>query len=154
MAIILILILKNEAETQQFGQKLARCTQNINSAVVIYLEGDLGTGKTTLARGFIQNFGFNQVKSPTYSIVESYKNALINIHHFDCYRLSSPTDLDYIGIRDYLDDNPIQLIEWAKLGKGVIPPADMKITLSGFNKQRKMLITVHTKIGKKLLRCT
>jgi tRNA threonylcarbamoyladenosine biosynthesis protein TsaE len=56
----------------------------------------LGAGKTTIARNFIQTFGFKRVKSPTYSLVESYQNPTINIHHFDCYRLSDPEELEYI----------------------------------------------------------
>ena len=79
MDIALVSILKNEQETKQFSQQLAQCTRIINQAIVIYLQGDLGAGKTTLARGFIQSFGFDRVKSPTYSLVESYQNDEINI---------------------------------------------------------------------------
>ncbi|MCS5592738.1 MAG: tRNA (adenosine(37)-N6)-threonylcarbamoyltransferase complex ATPase subunit type 1 TsaE, partial [Gammaproteobacteria bacterium] len=136
--------LDNEKATKQFSQKLAQCTHNINHAIVIYLEGDLGAGKTTLARGFIQSFGFDRVKSPTYSLVESYQNNDINIHHFDCYRLSDPEELEYIGIRDYLGPSHIQLIEWPALGKGVIAPADLSIELSGVDEQRTLSITIHT----------
>jgi len=151
--IILNLTLNSEKATKQFAQELAQCTHNINHAVVIYLEGDLGAGKTTLARGFIQSFGFDRVKSPTYSLVESYQNDDINIHHFDCYRLSDPEELEYIGIRDYLGPNHIQLIEWPGLGKDVIAPADLSIMLSGIDKQRVLSITAHTSTGKKLLQC-
>jgi len=153
MAIILNLTLDSEKETKQFSQQLAQCAHNINHAIVIYLEGDLGAGKTTLARGFIQSFGFDRVKSPTYSLVESYQNNHINIHHFDCYRLSDPEELEYIGIRDYLGLNHIQLIEWPALGKGVIAPADLSITLSGIDQQRTLSITTHTSIGIQLLQC-
>jgi len=153
VAIVLNLVLENEKATKQFSQQLAQCTHNINNAVVIYLEGDLGAGKTTLARGFIQSFGFDRVKSPTYSLVESYQNKTVNIHHFDCYRLSDPEELEYIGIRDYLSPNHIQLIEWPILGKGVIAPADLSITLSGIDQQRTLSITAHTSIGTQLLQC-
>jgi tRNA threonylcarbamoyladenosine biosynthesis protein TsaE len=153
VAIVLNLSFKSEHETQAFSQQLAQCTHSINQAIVIYLEGDLGAGKTTLARAFIQNFGFDRVKSPTYSLVESYQNSDINIHHFDCYRLSDPEELEYIGIRDYLDDKHIQLIEWPTLGKGAIAPADLSITLSGIDEQRQLSITTHTPIGEQLLQC-
>ena len=153
MAIILVSKLKNEQETQQFSKKLAQCTDNIDQAIVIHLEGDLGAGKTTLARGFIQSFGFDRVKSPTYALVESYENNNISIHHFDCYRLSDPEELDYIGIRDYLGPNHIQLIEWPTLGKGAIAPADLSISLSGVDEQRDLSITAHTPIGEQLLQC-
>jgi tRNA threonylcarbamoyladenosine biosynthesis protein TsaE len=153
MATILNLILDNEKATKKFSQQLAQCTKNINHAIVIYLEGDLGAGKTTLARSFIQFFGFDRVKSPTYSLVESYQNNDINIHHFDCYRLSDPEELEYIGIRDYLESNHIQLIEWPTLGKGAIAPADLSIILSGIDEQRELSITAHTPTGKQLLQC-
>lgn len=153
MAAILNLNLDDENATKQFSQQLAQCAKNTDKALVIYLEGDLGAGKTTLARGFIQNFGFDRVKSPTYSLVESYENSIVSIHHFDCYRLSDPEELDYIGIRDYLGPNHIQLIEWPTLGKGVIAPADLSISLSGINEQRTLSITAHTSIGEQLLQC-
>lgn len=153
MAIILNLAFNNESETIDFAQKLAICTQSINQAVIIYLEGDLGAGKTTLARGFIQHFGFDRVKSPTYSLVESYINDTINIHHFDCYRLSDPEELEYIGIREYSDPGHIQLIEWAELGKGIIAPADMSINITGEDDIRELSIQTHSEIGKQLLAC-
>ena len=153
MDIILNLTLNNEKATQQFSQQLAQCTQNINHAIVIYLEGDLGAGKTTLARGFIQSFGFDRVKSPTYSLVESYQNDIINIHHFDCYRLSDPEGLEYIGIREYSDSGHIQLIEWAELGKGIIAPADLSIHIAGEDNIRKLSIYTHSEVGKQLSAC-
>ncbi|BAS68231.1 conserved hypothetical protein [endosymbiont of Bathymodiolus septemdierum str. Myojin knoll] len=142
------LTLNNETETQKFAQRLA---QNAKMPLVIYLQGDLGVGKTTFARSFIQFFGFNKVKSPTYSLVESYQNQDINIHHFDCYRLSDPEELEYIGIREYLKGSHIQLIEWPDLGKGMVAPADLTIALSGNNDTRKLTATDHSNIGQELL---
>jgi tRNA threonylcarbamoyladenosine biosynthesis protein TsaE len=121
--------------------------------LVIYLIGDLGAGKTTLAQSFIQFFGFDRVKSPTYSLVESYQNKVINIHHMDCYRLSDPEELEYIGIREYLLPGHMMLIEWPELGKGVIAEADISITLSGDGIQRKINIKPHTEIGKQVTKC-
>jgi len=153
VAVVLNLSFKSERETQVFSQQLAQCTHSINQAIVIYLEGDLGAGKTTLARGFIQSFGFDRVKSPTYSLVESYQNDIINIHHFDCYRLSNPEELEYIGIREYSDSGHIQLIEWAELGKGIIAPADLSINITGEDNTRKLSIHTHSEVGKQLLTC-
>ncbi|CAB9540175.1 tRNA threonylcarbamoyladenosine biosynthesis protein TsaE [uncultured Gammaproteobacteria bacterium] len=141
----------SEAEIQQFAQTLAHNVQNLNHAIVIYLEGDLGAGKTTLARSFIQTFGFQRVKSPTYSLVESYQNQAVNIHHFDCYRLSDPEELEYIGIREYSEGNHIQLIEWAELGKGMIAPADLIIHINGEDNSRTLTLTPQNNIGKKIL---
>lgn len=153
MAIILNITLCSEAETLAFAQKLAACTHNIEQALVVYLEGDLGAGKTTFARGFIQFFGFNRVKSPTYTLVESYQNSIINIHHFDCYRLNDPEELEYIGIREYLGHNHIQLIEWASLGFSMIAPADLIIDISGEDDSRTLALTAQSNTGKKLLQC-
>ncbi|MBE8190380.1 MAG: tRNA (adenosine(37)-N6)-threonylcarbamoyltransferase complex ATPase subunit type 1 TsaE [Candidatus Thioglobus sp.] len=147
------LVLKNQQQTYEFSQQLAKCCQALDAEIVIYLQGDLGAGKTTFARGFIQYFGFEKVKSPTYSLVESYQNQQINIHHFDCYRLSSAEELEYIGVRDYADGKNIQLIEWANLGQGAIKAADITINLSGSGERRLAVISDNTKIGKQLLGC-
>ena len=147
------LVVKNLNETITFSRKLANCCAQLKSSFVIYLIGELGVGKTALAQGFIQYFGFEQVKSPTYSLVESYQNDVINIHHMDCYRLNDPEELEYIGIRDYLLSGHLQLIEWPELGKGVIAKADISITLSGDGSQRKINIQSHTEAGKQVIKC-
>jgi tRNA threonylcarbamoyladenosine biosynthesis protein TsaE len=147
------LVVKNLNETITFSRKLANCCAQLKSSFVIYLIGELGVGKTALAQGFIQYFGFEQVKSPTYSLVESYQNDVINIHHMDCYRLNDPEELEYIGIRDYLSSECLQLIEWPELGKGVIAKADISITLSGDGNQRKINIQTHTTAGKEVIKC-
>jgi len=151
--IILDLIVKNLDETRALAVRLAHCCSSLHNTFVIYLIGELGAGKTALAQGFIQSFGFKRVKSPTYSLVESYQNEVINIHHFDCYRLNGPEELEYIGIRDYLSSGQLQLIEWPELGKGAIAEADISITLSGDGNQRKINIESHTETGKEVIKC-
>ena len=147
------LVVNNLSETKTLARRLANCCSSLKSTLVIYLIGELGVGKTTLAQGFIQYFGFERVKSPTYSLVESYQNEVINIHHMDCYRLNDPEELEYIGIRDYLLSGHLQLIEWPELGKGVIAKADISITLSGDGSQRKINIQSHTEAGKEVIKC-
>mgnify|MGYP000569011928 FL=1 len=148
------LVVNNLSETKALARNLAECCSSLQSTLVIYLIGELGVGKTALAQGFIQYFGFERVKSPTYSLVESYQNEVINIHHMDCYRLSDPEELEYIGIREYLLPGHLQLIEWPELGKGVIAEADISITLSGDGIQRKINIKPHTELGKQVTKCT
>ena len=147
------LVVNNLSETKALARNLAKCCSSLQSTLVIYLIGELGVGKTALAQGFIQYFGFERVKSPTYSLVESYQNEVINIHHMDCYRLSDPEELEYIGIREYLLSGHMLLIEWPELGKGVIAEADISITLSGDGIQRKINIKPHTEIGKQVTKC-
>ena len=147
------LILKNLNETKELGEKLAQCCSRIESPCIIYLQGDLGVGKTTLAQFFIQYFGFDKVKSPTYTLVESYQDDKVDIHHFDCYRLSDPEELEYIGIRDFHRVNSLQIIEWPELGKGALAQPDISIKLSGNGDTRKVSIRFESEIGKSIIEC-
>ena len=147
------LILKNLNDTRVLAEKLAQCCSNTQSPCVIYLIGDLGAGKTTFAQNFIRYFGFVRVKSPTYTLVETYQNDKADIHHFDFYRLTDPEELEFIGIREYQKLNSLQLIEWPELGKGVLAKADISIKLSGNGEARKVNISFETELGKSILEC-
>ena len=119
--------LANEQDTQKLAQKLA---QNITQGV-IYLIGDLGAGKTTLTRYWLQSLGHQgAVKSPTYTLVEPYQIAEKPIFHFDLYRLNDPYELELMGIRDYLDtDAALFLFEWPSKGGDEIPQPDCIIDI-------------------------
>lgn len=119
--------LLNEKDTECFGAELWRV---LPKKCLVFLRGDLGAGKTTLTRGFLRAAGHTGVvKSPTYTIVEEYTLATGNIFHFDLYRLNDPEELEWIGIRDYLDQPCRCLIEWPELGKGFIPCPDIELFL-------------------------
>ena len=97
---------------------------------VIYLQGELGAGKTTLARGVVRAFGVTgPVKSPSYTLVESYTTPSICIYHLDLYRLQDPEELEYIGIRDFFDEKALFLIEWPERGNTAIPSADLIVSI-------------------------
>lgn len=110
------------------GAALARgCPPNL---VILYLVGDLGAGKTTLARGFLRGLGYaGPVKSPTYTLLESYEAAGRIVHHLDLYRLVDPDELEYIGLRDCLTDDAVLLIEWPARGNAHVPPSDIVLRL-------------------------
>lgn len=121
------LALNNEQDTQNLAQVLAT---HFRSGV-IYLIGDLGAGKTTLSRYFLQHLGHQgAVKSPTYTLVEPYQIQRQDIFHFDLYRLNDPYELELMGIRDYLETpNALFLFEWPSKGGDEIPPADLIIEI-------------------------
>ncbi|WP_151957099.1 tRNA (adenosine(37)-N6)-threonylcarbamoyltransferase complex ATPase subunit type 1 TsaE [Acinetobacter guillouiae] len=121
------LSLSNEQDTQMLAQKLA---QHIAKGV-IYLIGDLGAGKTTLTRYWLQSLGHQgAVKSPTYTLVEPYNINAKEVFHFDLYRLNDPYELELMGIRDYLEvENALFLFEWPSKGSDEIPQPDHVIRI-------------------------
>ena len=135
----LVLQLADETAMVAFGGQLARITQGHG---VIFLEGDLGAGKTTLSRGIIRGLGHvGAVKSPTFTLVEPYEIGEIRAFHFDLYRLVDPEELEYMGIRDYFDDDALCLIEWPDKGAGFLPKPDLTITISPHNAGRSLKVS-------------
>lgn len=119
--------LADESAVLAYGAALAR---QYPAAGLVTLHGDLGAGKTTLVRGWLQALGHGgNVKSPTYTLVEPYHLQGRDIYHFDLYRLADPAELDYLGFRDYLHPGNLCLVEWPEKAGSLLPPADLSIHL-------------------------
>ncbi|RDL24706.1 MULTISPECIES: tRNA (adenosine(37)-N6)-threonylcarbamoyltransferase complex ATPase subunit type 1 TsaE [Pseudomonas] len=132
------LYLADEQAMSDFGARIARVTQGHG---LIFLVGNLGMGKTTLSRGIIRGLGHvGAVKSPTFTLVEPYEIGDIRAFHFDLYRLVDPEELEFLGIRDYFDDDALCLIEWPDKGAGFLPKPDLTITISPQDSGRSLNI--------------
>lgn len=133
------LALANEQETVDFGAELAK---HIPDKAVIFLMGALGAGKTTLVRGLLRAVGHQgSTKSPTYTLVEPYVIGTRQFYHFDLYRLADPEELEYMGIRDYLDEDAVCLFEWPDKGHGVLPKPDLTIELRYVGESREVRLS-------------
>jgi len=143
------LLIETDEQMQALGKRLASVCQG---GGVIYLEGDLGTGKTTLVRGLLRALGHEgAVKSPTFTIVEPYTIQGKNIYHFDLYRLSDPEELEYMGGRDYFARENLCLVEWPDKGGEMLPPVDLLLRLSHAGTAREVDISAATENGRKWL---
>lgn len=122
-----VFLINGEQDMMRFGASLSQACEG---GEVIFLHGELGTGKTTLVRGFLRKMGHEgAVKSPTYTLVEHYSYNHKTINHFDLYRLGGGEELEYMGIRDYFHRNAICLLEWPERGRGYLPKADIDIKI-------------------------
>jgi tRNA threonylcarbamoyladenosine biosynthesis protein TsaE len=139
----------NEAQLLAFGARLAR---QCGDSVIIFLYGNLGAGKTTLARGFLQGLGYEgRVKSPTYTIVEPYDLPDQKVYHFDFYRLQDPQELEFIGIQDYLTPPVIALVEWPEQGRGILPKPDLSCYIEQSLDGRQLRMEAHSDHGRRIL---
>jgi tRNA threonylcarbamoyladenosine biosynthesis protein TsaE len=119
--------LADAAATERVGAALARA---LIGGMVIALHGDLGTGKTTLVRGVLRELGWTgSVKSPTYTLVEYYPMSSLYLYHFDFYRFADPNEWETAGLADCFRNDSVCLVEWPERVAGLLPPADLGVTL-------------------------
>ena len=133
--------LESLEDTKNLGKELAEKIQQKKNkeAFIVFLVGDLGTGKTTLVKEIIHALGSNdQVKSPTFTIIEPYELALETIYHMDLYRINDSSELESIGLEEYLNEsNAIIFIEWPENSFGYLKKFNMKISLQHLSKNER-----------------
>ena len=134
-----------EAQLTAFAAKIAMI---LVSGDVVYLRGELGTGKTTFARAIIQQMGrVDSVTSPTFTLIEAYDLNEVLVAHLDLYRIESEAEMEGVGLRDYLDGDWICLIEWPDRAPGMLPDPDLTIDLAYEGKGRSAVLVVTERLA-------
>lgn len=140
-------MLADEEATLALARHLAA---NLKPGMVIYLNGDLGAGKTCLVRGILNGLGYTgRVKSPTYTLLEPYHVGGLDLRHFDLYRLQNEYEWESAGFRDEFDGNNILFIEWPE--KARIPSADLVIDMEILSQGRMAIIKGTSTMGRTCL---
>ena len=129
-----VIVTSNENETMAAGGELAKEILRIQSdrSIIVFLEGELGAGKTTFTKGILKGFDYQElVKSPTYNLVEIHETKNYKVFHFDLYRISEPIELEEIGVDEYLKElGSVSIFEWPKNGEAVLPSPDFHVQIS------------------------
>ncbi len=134
-----------EEKQEALGGVLANL---IEAPCIIYLSGELGAGKTTLARGMLRGFGhLGRVKSPTYTLLEPYPLGEGQCYHLDLYRLADPEELVFLGIEDLLQPDAVLLVEWPERGFGVLPAPDLSVEITHQGEQRRLIFQAGSEKG-------
>ena len=142
--------LADETATLALGAKIATI---LHSGLIIFLSGDLGAGKTTLARGILRGLGYQgKVKSPTYNLIELYKISRLYFYHFDFYRFEDPIEWEEAGFREYFNADSICLVEWPEKAGGLLPTADLRFLFHIAEAGRNVKIQADTEAGRLCLK--
>jgi len=141
-----LLSLPDDAATRRLGAALAA---GVAPGRVIFLSGDLGSGKTTLVQGLVRALGFTgRVKSPTYSLVELYKLSSLNLYHFDFYRFEDRSEWLESGFREYFGPDSACVVEWPERVAGLLAPPDLEVRLDFSGRGRQARLTAQTAAGR------
>jgi tRNA threonylcarbamoyladenosine biosynthesis protein TsaE len=140
--------------TEALGQALARSLPRteragaVQTGAVLYLQGELGAGKTTCVRSLLRALGVTGlVRSPTYTLVETYDLAALTCVHVDLYRLQSLTEVDELGLRDLTGPGSLLMVEWPERGGAALPPADLNVALRYAGESRQAGLSASTSLG-------
>lgn len=141
--------LADEAQTVAFGAALAGV---LRPGMVVYLDGDLGAGKTTLVRALLRALGHaGPVKSPTYSLVEVYVISSLYWYHFDFYRFNHPEEFVDAGLDEYFRNDSVCLVEWPDKAAGCVPPPDLVLSLGFAGEGRRVAVDARSPGGEACL---
>ena len=153
MAEPVILTFRDPVETGEGGRQLALAVQAAGMrTLTCYLEGELGAGKTTFVRGFLEGLGHrDRVPSPTYTLIEPYELGTFRIQHLDLYRIRDPAELDDLGLEDALTEGVIALVEWPDHGRGHLPAADLRLHFEWLPDGRRLAIAASSEAGRNVL---
>jgi tRNA threonylcarbamoyladenosine biosynthesis protein TsaE len=149
----LTLFLPDEAATAALGDALARAllaleAQILRAGLAIHLRGELGAGKTTLARGLLRRAGVTgPVKSPTYTLLEPYEVSRLHLYHFDFYRFKTPREFADAGFLEYFGPGSLCLVEWPEQAGAYVPGADLQIHLQVDDAGRRAEVGTNTEMG-------
>ena len=142
--------LADSAATERLGTDLARVLGQ--GGAVLYLQGELGAGKTTLTRALLRALGHSGVvRSPSYTLIEPYELGPRTVFHLDLYRLSVPQELEFLGLRDLDPEHDLIVIEWPERGAGGIPPADIMVRLAYRGEGRQAAVEAVSEHGTTIL---
>jgi tRNA threonylcarbamoyladenosine biosynthesis protein TsaE len=134
--------------TEVLGAALARAFRGAGTGAVLYLRGELGSGKTTCARALLHALGVSGiVRSPTYTLVDNYSAGDLNCVHVDLYRLRSSAEVEELGLRDLTGPSYLMLIEWPEKGGDAVPAADVELQLQYAGESRVASLSAMTEVG-------
>jgi len=146
-----VIELVDESSLEVFAGRLATC---LTSPLVLTFSGDLGAGKTTFIRAMLRAVGITTaIKSPTFSLIESYQWQHLQIHHFDLYRIYDSAELEYIGFREYFSENAICCIEWPERASPSLDYADIHFSFAICGGGRLLTIQPLSAAGDAILSC-
>lgn len=146
------MLLASESDTEDFANHFAPL---LPAGAVVWLEGDLGAGKTALVRAMLRSLGYQgAVKSPTYALVEVYVISSIYWYHFDFYRFNEPEEFEDAGLGEYFRSDSVCLVEWPVKAGCYVPPADIEVRIAYDPKQgesRTLRLVANSEGGRKCL---